>query len=431
MFPRPERRLLTSRAAMRPLAVLVLLVAAASGQARADVVTDWNLQALRVPFAVGPPQARVLAMVHVAMHDAINSVTRRYEPYAIVVPSSPHASPIAAGAAAAHAILVNLFPAMASAYDEALTASLSVVPEPDRSLGAAVGVQAAAHILALRAADGFSSPASYAPGSGPGVWVPTPPAFAPALLPGLGRVVPFALQRGDQFRPNGPPALTSDRYAADVNEVKAIGAIDSEAFGRRTPAQSATARFWLGNMIPIMQQIARQMSDSRQLDLADDARFFALLNIAGMDAYIATWDAKYAYNFWRPITAIRNADLDGNPLTVADAGWTPLGITPPFPDYVSGHTAYTRACVRVLDQLFGRAGTTFVVMNPNVPPDERVRTYTSFRQLSEEMIEARVLAGIHFRSADRDGDRLGRQVARFAIKNVLRPARTHGTGDRR
>src|SRR5262245_4041464 len=172
MFSRHDGSRLTSRATMRPLAVLVLLVsAAAGGQAHADVVTAWNLQALRVPFAVGPPQARVLAMVHVAMHDAINSVTRRYEPYAIVVPASPQASPIAAGAAAAHAVLIALFPAMTSAYDEALTDSLSLVPEPDRSLGAAVGVQAAAHILGLRAADGFSAPASYAPGSGPGAWV--------------------------------------------------------------------------------------------------------------------------------------------------------------------------------------------------------------------------------------------------------------------
>ena len=394
-------------------------------QARADVVSDWNLQALRVPFAVGPPQARVLAMVHVAMHDAINSVTGDYQAYAIKLDASPSTSPIAAGAAAAHAVLAGLFPAMADAYDDALTASLEHVFEPGRSRGIEIGAQVGAYILALRGNDGFSAPAPYTPGSGPGVWIPTPPAFAPALLPGLGRVVPFALHSGDQFRPDGPPSLLSDKWAADLNEVQAVGASNAEALGRRTPEQSATARFWLGNMIPIMQQIALQVSAARGLSLADNARFFALISIAGFDAYIATWDAKYAYNFWRPITAIQHADLDGNPLTTADPSWTPLGPTPPFPDYVSGHTAYTRACVRVLEEVFGKAPVSYTVMNPAVPPAERVRTYTSFRQLSEEMIEARILAGIHFRTADRDGDRLGRQVAQFAIKHVLRAARKH------
>jgi hypothetical protein len=405
--------------------VLVIGALIIGGQAQADVVSDWNLQALRVPFAVGPPQARVLAMVHVAMHDAINSVTGDYQPYAIKLHALPGASPIAAGAAAAHSVLVDLFPAMAAAYDEALTASLEGVPEPGRSRGIEIGMQVGAHILALRSNDGMSLPAPYSPGSGPGVWVPTPPAFAPALLPGLGRVVPFALLSGDQFRPNGPPSLLSDKWAADLMEVQAIGASNAEALGRRTPEQSATARFWLGNMIPIMQQIALQMSTARGLSLADNARFFALISIAGFDAYIAAWDAKYTYNFWRPITAIQHADLDGNPLTTADPSWTPLGPTPPFPDYVSGHTAYTRACVRVLEEVFGRAAVSFTVMNPAVPPAERVRTYTSFRQLSEEMIEARVLAGIHFRTADRHGDRLGRRVAQFAIKHVLRAEPRH------
>jgi hypothetical protein len=386
-------------------------------------VSDWNLQALRVPFAVGPPQARVLAMVHVAMHDAINSITRGYDPYAISVDAQPGASPIAAGAAAAHDVLVSMFPLMATAYDEALTASLAGVPEPARSDGVAVGAQVAAHILALRAGDGFSLAATpYTPGSGPGAWVPTPPAFAPALLAALGRVVPFALHSGDQFRPGGPPSLLSDQWAADLNEVQRIGASNAEALGHRTPEQSASARFWLGNMIPIMQQIAQQASAAGALNLADNARFYALINIAGFDAYVATWDAKFAYGFWRPITAIRQADLDGNPATTADPLWTPLGPTPPFPDYVSGHTAYTRACVHVLEEVFGKAALSFTVTNPAVPPAERVRAYSSFRQLSDEMIEARILAGIHFRTADRDGDRLGRQVGQFAITHVLRAA---------
>jgi hypothetical protein len=360
-------------------------------------------------------------MVHVAMHDAINSITGRYDAYVIKVDAQPGASPSAAGAAAAHDVLVTLFPAMAAAYDEALAASLAGIPEPSRGDGVAVGAQVAADILAVRATDGFSLAATpYTPGSGPGAWVPTAPAFAGALLPGLGQVVPFALRRGDQFRPDGPPSLLSEQWAADLNEVKRVGASNAELLGDRTPAESATARFWLGNMIPTMQQIAQQASAARGLDLADNARFYALLSIAGFDAYIAAWDAKFAYDFWRPITAIRNADTDGNPATSADPLWTPLGTTPPFPDYVSGHTVYARACVHVLEDVFGKAALPFTVTNPAVPAAERVRAYSSFRQLSDEMIEARVLAGIHFRTADRDGDRLGRQVAQFALTHLLR-----------
>jgi hypothetical protein len=252
------------------------------------------------------------------------------------------------------------------------------------------------------------------------------------VLPGFGQVVPFALKSGDQFRPDGPPALTSQEYAADLNEVKTVGSVEAEAQGFRTPEQTAFARFWLGNMIPIMQQIARDVSSARPLSESANARFFALLNIAGADAYIATWDAKFTYNFWRPVTAIRFADTDDNPATSPDTSWRPFADTfpgpgtPPFPDYVSGHTAYTRASVRVLEEVFGRQPIAFIATNTNIniPPAERNRVYWSFRQLAAEMIEARILAGIHFRTADRDGDRLGRQVAHFAIKRVLKPS--HG-----
>ncbi len=422
---RKRRSVRGSAVLARLCVVLVVGGVMANAEARADVVIDWNLQALRVPFGVGPPQARVLAMVHVAMYDAINSISGEFEPYAIEVDGARGASRIAAGAAAAHAVLVGLFPTTASAYDDALADSVAGIPEPARSRGLEIGARVGAHILALRASDGSSLVVPYTPGKGPGAWVPTLPAFAPALLPGLGQVVPFALRRGDQFRPEGPPPLYSDQWAADLNEVMRIGASNAEALGNRTPAQSATARFWLGNMIPIMQQIARQTSAARGLRLSENARFFALLSIVGFDAYIAAWDAKYTYNFWRPITAIQHADLDGNPFTTADPSWTPLGPTPPFPDYVSGHTAYTAACVRVLEETFGRSANGFTVMNPAVPSAEQVRTYVTFRQLAREMIEARILAGIHYRTADRDGNRLGRQVAQFAITHVLRESRRH------
>jgi hypothetical protein len=364
--------------------------------------------------------------MHVAMHDAINSITGEYDTYGPQVTAPFGASPVAAAAAAAHLVLMTLVPPNmipTPNYDAALDASLTGIPEPERTLGVNVGVEAARNILALRKDDGFTAVVPYTPGSGPGVWVPTPLAFAPALFPGFGQVVPFALHRGDQFRPDGPPSLTSEEYAADLNEVKMIGDVNGETLGHRSHAQSATARFWLGNSIPIFQQIARKISADRGLGLSENARFFALLSIAGMDAYVAAWDAKYAYNFWRPVTAVRQADSDGNPGTIGDPGWLPLGPTPPFPDYVSGHTTYTGAFVHVLERLFGRDPYTYTVMNPIVPADEQMRTYSSIGALSDEMIEARILAGIHFRTADRDGDRLGRQVAQFALTHVLRRAR--------
>jgi len=393
--------------------------------ASADVVHDWNRQALRPVFGVGPPQARMLAMVHVAMHDAINSITGEYETYFDRLSPAAGSSPVAAGAAAAHDVLVALVPAMAADYDGVLSNYVAAIPEPDRSNGLLVGHAAGARILAARSSDGFSVAAltPYIPGLGAGFWIPTPPANAAALLPGFGLVTPFALVSPSQFRPDGPPALSSEQWAADFNEVKRIGSFNATA-NDRSAEQTAVARFWLGNVIPVIEQLAADVSITRELSISEDARLFALLNVAIADAYIAAWDAKYAYNFWRPITAIRNADGDGNPDTEQDSQWLPLAPTPPFPDYVSGHTAFARASVAVLEEIFGREPFEFTLTNTNpaLPALERVRTYSSFRDISNEMIEARVLAGIHFRTADRDGDRLGRQVAQFALAHYLRQA---------
>ena len=416
----------TTTTLMRLSIVAAVIVGGLAARADADVVRDWNMQLLKVPSAVGPPQARLLAIMHVAMHDAVNSITGEFQTYRSPANAPFGASPVAAAAAAAHRVLVTLLPAsMIPDYDAALAASLDGIPAAERDMGVAVGEDVAGRLLEERSHDGMSVVVPYTPGTGPGAWVPTPPGFAPALLPGFGRVVPFALYRGDQFRPDGPPSLTSEDYAADLNEVKARGDVNGESNGQRSHAESATARFWLGNSIPIFMQIARQISFERDLGLSENARFFALLSIAGMDAYVAAWDAKYTYNFWRPVTAIRQADFDGNPGTIGDTSWTSLGLTPPFPDYVSGHTTYTGAFVHVLERIFGTDPVTFTVTNPNVPAGEQSRTYHSIRELSDEMIEARILAGIHFRTADVDGNRLGRQVAQFALTHVLREAHDH------
>ena len=418
---------------MRAGILAIVATMAVSAAARADVVHDWNQVALTFSFTAGPPQARVLAMMHVAMHDAINAVTGEYETYLPAPPVLPGTSSTAAGAWAAYQVLANLIPGMEPTWKAARDASVAGIAEPAQTNGKNVGVAVGNAMVELRLHDGFSAPVSYTPGSGPGIWVPTEPAFRPALFPQFGLVMPFALNSGSQFRPDGPPGLTADRYTADFNEIKIVGSIDAEALGNRTPEQTATAQFWLGNSIPIFQGIARRVSTD--LSESANARFFALMSIAGLDAYIAAWDAKYAYNFWRPVTAIRNADIDGNPDTTADGSWRPFADTelfpgtppfntPPFPDYVSGHTTYTGAFVHVLEHVFGRDAIAFKAISVNAAGTLEERCYASFRELSDEMIEARILAGIHFRTADVDGDRLGRQVAQFAIAHTLRPAHT-------
>jgi hypothetical protein len=220
-------------------------------------VHDWNKEALKVSFPAGPPQARVLAMVHVAMHDAINAVTGEYETYLPVPQVLPGTSSTAAGAWAAYQVLANLFPAMEPTWKAARDASVAGIAEPAQTNGRNVGVVVGQAMFDLRKNDGFSTPVSYTPGSGPGIWVPTEPLFAPALLPQFGLVVPFALNSGSQFRPDGPPGLTEDRYTADFNEIKIVGSLHAQD-GDRTPEQTATAWFWLGNSIPIFQGIARK-----------------------------------------------------------------------------------------------------------------------------------------------------------------------------
>ena len=275
----------------------------------------------------------------------------------------------------------------------------------------------------MRSADGAAL-AQYpytAPNAGaPGVWVPTPPAFAAALLPGWGNVQPWVLESAAQFRPDEGPDLTNRRYGRDLNEVKDIGALNSAT---RTAEQTNIARFWLASAALIWNPVLRQVVLGLGLDESEAARDFALMNVAGADARIACWDAKYAFNFWRPVTAIQRADEDGNPATEADPGWTPLIATPNFPEYVSAHTTVSSAMATVLRLLFDDdPGVAFTATSPTNPGFER--HWTTFSEGVREVIDARVYSGIHFRSSDERGAKLGRQVGRFAAMHAFR--RRHG-----
>jgi hypothetical protein len=387
------------------------------------VVMEWNQQAATLSLAPASPQApaqapvqqtRLMAIVQVAMHDAVNGITGQYETYLSPGAAPENASPEAAAIAAAHHALRNLFSSQAASLDIVYLDSLAAHGLSTLDPGVEYGRSAAAAILALRANDN-SAQAQFnytAPGAGtPGVW--TPLTSAPALLPGWGEVTPFVLRSASQFRPEGPPALESEQYAKDYNEIKEIGRLNSAT---RTPLQTQIATFWRASPTAIWNPVIRQMVTARNLDLSATARTFALVYLAASDSSVACWEAKYKYNFWRPQPAINKGDLDGNDLTVGDPSWTPLVPTPPHPEYISGHTTNSSAIATSLSLLFDD--------NPGVPITVTIsgitRQWDTFSAGVDEVIDARVYSGIHFRTADEVGARTGRQVARFVSTHALR-----------
>ncbi len=408
-------------------AVLVLLAVVGAGEARADAVLDWNQIALQTTAAAPfdpPRESRTLAIVHAAVFDAVNGIVGEFGPYARRLDVRRSASAEAAAVAAAHHVLVGLYPAQRSVLDAARAGSLAAVPDgPAKEQGIRAGEAAAAHLLALRVDDGAADGGNHEPGGDrpgqPGVWTPTPPGFAPALDPGWGAVRPFVLREGSQFRPGPPPALQSPRYARDFAEIAAIGSATSSI---RTQAQTELARFWIATASQNWNPLARRLALARGMTLSQNARAFALLTLAGADASIAAWDAKYAYWQWRPVSAIRRAGEDGNPATVPDASWTPLLITPPFPDYIAGHTAYAGAAAAVLEHLFGRRPGVPLTMTSSTAPGV-VLTYTTTADIARGVVDARVWGGVHWRTASARGLQVGRRVGRFAVKHFCKPAR--------
>ena len=411
----------------RELIVTAAMVAAWSLAPRAlyveDAVLAWNQIAISATVTAnqGPlPQSRSMTIVQVSVHDAVNGISGRHDTYLPHGPAPAGASPEAAAIAAAHRVLVTLFPAQAPGplgLDAARAASLATYGLTETDPGIGWGESVAAAILASRANDGAAQAqfAYQAPGSGmPGVWVAI--GTTPALLPGWGRVAPWVLRSGSQFRPDEPPSLTSGRYARDYNEIKEIGAANSTT---RTHDQTEIGRFWLATPSAIWNHVARQVIESRGLDLSDTARAFALVYLAASDAGIACWDAKYTYNFWRPLAAIRNGELDDNDATLGDPNWQPLFPTPAHPEYISGHATNSSAMGTMLAFLFGdNPGMPIVALSPTNPAFPR--NWSSFSEGIDEVIDARVYSGIHYRTSDEVGARVGRQVARFVLNHALR-----------
>jgi hypothetical protein len=387
-----------------------------------DVVVEWNQQAvaltLRPTPALAPvQQTRVMAIFHLAVHDAINGITGEYETY--LSPSSPpeNASPVAAAIAAAHHALKNLFPGNDIMLDERYASSLAANGLSPADPGIAFGTSAAAAILAVRAND-HSSEAQFdytAPGAGePGVWVRL--TSAPALLPGWGDVTPFVLRTASQFRPDAPPARNSEQYAKDYNEIKTIGVATGSS---RSAEQSQIALFWRASPTAIWNNVLTQLVLTRNFNLSENARLFALFYLAAADASIACWEAKYEYNFWRPQPAIMNGAVDGNDATTGDPAWQPFIATPPHPEYPSGHTVNSSAMAKILISEFeDTPGVPIVVTLSGI-----TREWSSLSEAVDEVIDARVYSGIHFRNSDEVGARMGRQVAQFVSRHALRKSK--------
>jgi hypothetical protein len=400
-----------------------------SGMGIADEVTDWNqnmLAAMRVSPAVAAPLAlRPAAIVMTAIFDAVNGIERRYAPVHVMPDAPPGASTRAAAVQAGYASLVHLFPAQTATFDQERMISLINIasgPAAEHSESIQRGIEwgqtVADAIWEWRSTDGFSNvQPPYLGAAATGAWRPTPPALLPGLAPQLAQVTPWTIASPSQFRPAGPLSLTSAQYATDLNETETMGSVNSST---RTQDQTLYARFWQSaadSPADYWDPVAQRLSDGRHFNLLENARLFALLNMSLADAIIGCWDAKYTYSSWRPITAIQLADTDGNPATTGDPNWTPLIVTPPFPEYPSAHSCASGAAARILTAYFGD-NTPFSVMSTGGMPGV-TRYFSSFTSALDEVKNARVFGGIHFRTACNDGQALGTAVADYTLSHAL------------
>jgi hypothetical protein len=414
------------------VSAIVFALVALAGSAFADAVTDWNAIAVQaavaaVPPRPGPTAVLDVAMVHAAVYDAVQAIEGRFRPYHVKIQGAS-GSPEAAAASAAYEVLLNRFPGQAGSLGTTYNDYLNqhgLIGDP----GLAVGHQAAIGIIALRANDG-SFPPNYPPflgGTEPGDWRPTdsfignppmPPPFSPMATPWLGAVTPFTLKSGRQFRANPPPHLTSRMYAREYDEAKALGARFNSS---RTDEQTELGTFWFSNYLVLWNMAIQDIANAHVDEIADSSRLFALISMSVADTVITTWDSKLHFNFWRPLTAIREGDNDTNPRTVGDPDWEPLFNTPNYPDYTSGANNVTGATTRALALFFGTDRMTFSVNTTNPLALQPTRTFHRFSDAADEVVVARIYEGIHFRSADEVGRRQGRHVAQWAFSHFFRP----------
>jgi len=378
---------------------------------------DWNAKADAIGIEKqlpNAPNARGLAMLHIAMFEAVNAIDRRYAPYKLNLAAERTTSKEAAAASAAYDILVALYPDQKADLDATLAASLSGIAETEaKSKGIELGKKAAAGIIALRANDSGDKTENYRPYTTPGVYVPTATPIestSPALTP-------WVMGTGSQFRPGPPPALSSETWTRDLNEIREIGSRNSS---KRTAEQTNIGRFWFQTGPRTYNPIVKQIAMARKMDVVDCARLFALGSIAGVDAFIAVFDAKYTYNLWRPVTAIRNADLTSNAATPREESWTPLGVTPMHPEYPCAHCIVAAAISTVLQSVAGDEVDAISLTSPTAPGV--TRKWTRLQDYSDEVSNARIYAGFHYRFSTEVGKDMGKKIGQLTVATQLRGA---------
>ena len=398
--------------------MLSLVLLSVTPIVKADKVTDWNAigaQTLLTAGNAGAAGSVDMAYMHIAIYDSVNAIEAGYAVFA-VHPSNvpPGASAEAATVEAAYCILRLLYPAQATYLDAQHAASLATIPDGQAKLdGIAVGDEVATLFLSSRVGDGRGANVTYTPGTGPGAWIPTSPAPPAAVW--LSRMRPFAIESPTQFRPEPPPALDSEEWVADYNEVKRMGSLNSS---ERTPEQTTLGRFFLDPGVPQDAGALRQLAIERRLSLKDDARLFAQVYVALADATIAGWDSKYHYGFWRPITAIRAGNTDGNPNTEADPTWTPLATTPNHPEYLSAHAFVDSALTETLREFFGTKKLDVTLRSTTTGTS---MSFSNTDDIVKAVEDARVFAGFHYRTSCVRGAVLGKKVAKYVAKNYFQP----------
>ena len=396
--------------------------------ASANVITDWDEKAIAVVMPPGPvssPQQvytaqRMMGMVHAAMFDAVNSIERRYEPYLVQLPADPTTSKEAAAAAAAAAVLATVGEKTAGEIKGNLATYLASIPDngTGRADGIRLGEAVAAKVLEARANDGHDALDDYRPRTTPGVYVPTPITAGSTWA----RMKPFVMTAASQFRPAPPISLSSKEWATDYNEIKDYG---SKTSTKRSPQQTEIARFWLMVGPGAYHPFVRQLVTAKQMNVGDSARFMALAALGLNDALIAVFDAKYHYNFWRPITAIRNGDIDENEATERQANWQPIDNTPMHPEYPCAHCILSGAIAGVVKTALGTEDIPEISITSTTLPGVTHR-FTNVMALTDEVANARICAGFHYRSSTRVGTTMGLEIGDYVVKHVMQPAQMAG-----
>ena len=397
-------------------AIVGLALMSGNTLVRADVITDWNRTAIDVMKAVnvaGNPWTRSMALVNVSMSDAVNSVQKRYSRYmATELPIDPNASAEAAAAAAAREILMRQYPGQKAQIDAAFAETMQAIPDnPARVAGIALGEKVAAAVFTERQSDATNAPDTYRPLTTPGVWVPT----TLPLFPQYATAKPWGMDSASQFRPGPPPALNSALYARDYNETREMGAVKST---KRTDAQSDAVRFWTqANLGPAWFQAAWQVSARRGLSVAESARVFALMSMALANCFIVDWDAKFQYNFWRPITAIRNGDIDRNDATERDASWVPFIETPMHPEYPCAHCIVSGTIGGLIK---ATVGNNIKLSNTSPTLPGKTRSWNTADEFMQEVALGRIYDGVHYRNSTEVGNAMGQKIGEFAANKYLK-----------